>query len=211
MTEILNDQFAALHAERVRTWEPAQLQRNIDQRAGLVAAFDASAIVRPGDVAPDFTLVDTDGATLDLATLTADGPLVLVFFRHAGCPACNLAPPYYARTLYPHLGAARLVAVSPQVPDRLRAIRDRHALPFTVASDPDGALARAWGIRFASDAAATTGAANGDFPYPAVVIVDERRTVRFADASPDWLVRTESPRVLAALAALAALRFAEAA
>lgn len=208
MTDSLNDQFAALHAERVRTWEPAQLQRNIDQRAGLVAAFDPAAIVRPGDRAPDFTLTDTDGATLDLAGLTADGPLVLIFFRHAACPACNLALPYYARTLYPHIGDARLVAVSPQLPDRLRAIRERHALPFTVASDPDAALARAWGIRFDSDAAAVTGAANGDFPYPAVIIVDQRRTVRFVDASPDWLVRTEAPRILAALGAL---RFADAA
>lgn len=207
MTDSLNDQFVALHAERVRTWEPALLQRNIDQRAGLVAAFDPAAIVRPGDRAPDFTLIGTDGATLDLAGLTADGPLVLIFFRHAACPACNLALPYYARTLYPHVDA-RLVAVSPQLPDRLRAIGERHALPFTVASDPDAALARAWNIRFDSDAAAVTGAANGDFPYPAVIIVDQRRTVRFVDASPDWLVRTETPRILAALGAL---RFADAA
>lgn len=208
MTESLNDQFAALHAERVRTWEPAQLARNVDQRAGLAVAFDPAAIVRPDDRAADFRLIDTDGATLDLAGLTANGPLVLIFFRHAACPACNLALPYYARTLYPQLGNARLVAVSPQLPDRLAAIRDRHDLPFTVANDRDGALARAWNIAFDSDAAAVTGAADGDFPYPAVVIVDERCTVRFVDASPDWLVRTESPRILAALGAL---RFADAA
>ena len=208
MTETLNDQFAALHAERVRTWEPSQLQRNVDQRARLVAAFDPAAIVRPGDRAPEFSLIDTDGAALELAALTALGPLVLVFFRHADCPACNLALPYYARTLHPHLGNAQLVAVSPQLPERLRAIRERHALPFTVASDPDGALAAEWNIRFDSDASAVTGAANGDFPYPAVIIVDERQTVRFVDASPDWLVRTESPRVLAALCAL---RFSDAA
>ncbi len=208
MTETLNDQFAVLHAERVRTWEPSQLQRNVDQRARLVAAFDPATIVRPGDLAPEFSLIDTDGTALDLAALTADAPLVLVFFRHADCPACNLALPYYARTLYPQLGTARLVAVSPQLSERLRAIRERHALPFTVASDPDGALAAKWNIRFDSDAATVKGAANGDFPYPAVIIVDERQTVRFVDASPDWLVRTESPRILAALGAL---RFADAA
>lgn len=204
MTESLNEQFAELHAERVRTWEPAQLERNIDQRARLVAAFDPTAIVRPGDRAPDFTLTDVDGATLDLATLTAGGPLVLVFFRHAACPACNLALPYYARTLYPRLRLAgvRLVAVSPQLPERLRAIRDRHDLPFTVASDPDSRLARAWNIRFDSDAAETTGAANSDFPYPAVVIVDCDRVVRFVDASPDWLVRTEANVILEALGEL---------
>lgn len=201
MTESLNHQFEALHAERLRTWKPAQLQRNIDQRAGLVAAFDPAAIVRPGDRAPDFTLVDAGGATLDARALTADGPLVLIFFRHAACPACNLALPYYARTLFPRLRlrGVRLVAVSPQLPDRLRAIQERHDLPFTVASDPDGALARAWNIRFDSDAAEVTGAANGDFPYPAVVIVDSDRIVRFVDASPDWLVRTESHIVLDAL------------
>jgi hypothetical protein len=45
-----------------------------------------------------------------------------------------------------------LVAVSPQVPERLREIRERHALDFTVASDLDNA----WGGGWASSTATTS-------------------------------------------------------
>ena len=34
---------------------------------------------RPGDVAPDFALVDTEGQTVELSDATARGPVVLVF------------------------------------------------------------------------------------------------------------------------------------
>jgi peroxiredoxin len=35
----------------------------------------------PGEVAPDFTAVDADGAPRRLAELCQKGPLVLVFYR----------------------------------------------------------------------------------------------------------------------------------
>ena len=48
---------------------------------------------------------------------------MLVFFRSAGCPACNIALPYYRDELAPGLAAlgVRLIAVSPQVRERLVA------------------------------------------------------------------------------------------
>ncbi len=39
-TETLTAQFEALHAERVRTFDPAKLAKNIDRRRRLVEAFD---------------------------------------------------------------------------------------------------------------------------------------------------------------------------
>lgn len=201
MTESLNDQFAALHAERVRTWDPERLARNVEMRASLAAAFDPAAIVGVGDRVEPFTLLDVDGGTLTLDALVADGPAVLVFFRFADCPACNVALPYYQRTLWPHLQpGVRLVAISPQAPAALRAIKRRHQLGYTVASDPDNRLAAAWRLTFPAGASEIT--ADGALPYPAVVIVDADRTVRFVDASPDWLVRAESPLILAALGEL---------
>jgi hypothetical protein len=41
---------------------------------------------------------------------------------------------------------------------------------------------------------------------PALVVVDAGRVVRFADVSPDWMVRTEAGVVLEAVAAIAAGR-----
>lgn len=111
----LNQQLAALHAERVRTWDPAALQINIDQRRTLVETADPSVWIKEGDSVEPFVLKDVEGGDLTLESLTATGPAVLIFFRFAGCPACNIALPYYDKALAPALRdvGATLVAVSP--------------------------------------------------------------------------------------------------
>ncbi|WP_311267869.1 peroxiredoxin-like family protein [Sphingobium sp. WCS2017Hpa-17] len=213
-TESLTAQFQVLHAERVRTWEPTQLAKNVDRRARLVADFDPTAVVQVGDVVAPFSLESADGQVLTLDDLVADGPAVLIFFRFAGCPACNLALPYYDRQLRPALDAAgvRLVAVSPHLPEKgLGAIAERHGLGFPVANDRSNALARRFGISFDRNVVPEgqptpgwigdlTGTDSAEFPQPAVLIIDSDRVVRFVDISPDWLVRTEAPAILAALA-----------
>ena len=211
--ESLTAQFEALHAERLRTWEPEKLAKNVDQRKALVQAFDPGKVVKVGDRVAPFELTDSDGGTLTLDTLTAQGPVVLIFFRFAGCPACNLALPYYDRQLRPALDAVgiRLVAVSPHLPEKgLGEIRSRHGLGFPVASDRDNALGRRFGITFSRGEVPAgqptpgwigelTGTGTAEFPQPAVILIDGDHVVRFADISPDWLVRTEAPAILAAI------------
>jgi peroxiredoxin len=216
----LAKQLADLHAERLRTWDPAALKINIDQRAALVEQADPSAWIKAGDRVEPFTLLDVEGGELTLKGLTARGSAVLVFFRFAGCPACNIALPYYERALQPTLKAlgVPLVAVSPQVPERLGEIRIRHGLSFKVATDPGNALGRRFGILYTADEASqaaqrakggsigeTTGTGTWDLPQPTVVVIGPDQIVRFADVSPDWLVRTEAEPVIAAVRALAAV------
>ena len=206
MPESLNKLLSELHAERVRTWDPAKLQINVDQRRELVEAFDPANVIQAGDTLPDFTLLNVEGGEINRASLLSDGPAVLIFFRFAGCPACNIALPYYQRNLWPELKAAgiRLVAISPQVPERLVEIKQRHDVGFTVASDPGNALARAIGITYEANAASRSGGegpgwigevvgtGTWELPQPAVLVIDQDGIVTFADISPDWLVRTET-------------------
>ena len=216
----LNALLADLHAERLRTWDPAALKINIDQRATLVETADPSAWVKVGDTVEPFVLRDVEGGELTLKGLTARGPAVLVFFRFAGCPACNIALPYYERALQPTLKAlgVPLVAVSPQIPERLGEIRTRHALSFMVASDTDNTLGRRFGILYTADEASqaaqgarggsigeTTGTGTWELPQPTVVVIGRDGIVKFAQVSPDWLVRTEAEPVVAAVRALAAV------
>jgi len=216
MSASLNLLLAQLHAERVSTWDPGALRVNIDQRRTLVDKADRSGWVKAGDSAPDFRLTEVDGEELSLASLTAKGPVVLILFRFATCPACNIALPYYARHLWPELKAlgASLVAVSPQVPERLVEIKRKHGLEFQVASDQNR-LGRAFGVLYefdeASKAAAkarggfigdTTGTGTWELPMPTVVVIDRAGKVVFADVSPDWLVRTEAGPIIEAVRAL---------
>lgn len=215
--ESLHQIFRDLHAHRVKTMDPAALQVNINQRQTLVDTADPSRWVKAGDVLEPFSLEEVGGQVLTLDGLVADGPAVLVFFRFEGCPACNLALPYYQRNLLPGLKelGATLVAVSPQVPDRLGAIKERHQLGFHVATDRDNKLAQRFGITYSFDEASrqsslakgrgigeVTGTGTWELPQPTAVVIDQDRTVRFADVHPDWLLRTEAEPILDAVAAV---------
>jgi peroxiredoxin len=218
MPESVCASLAGLHAERVRTMAPEALAININQRRHLVETADRAAFVKQGDRVAPFTLDAAGGGVVSLEETLRHGPAVLVFFRFAGCPACNIALPYYQRTLYPGLRAlgATLIAISPQIPERLVDIRDRHGLAFPIASDRDNALGRRFGIVFTADAPSqkamldkgvslgdVTGTGTWDLPMPAVIVIAPDYRVHFADISPDWLVRTEVDPVLEAVRGIA--------
>ena len=209
--------LGALHAERLRSMDPAALKINIDQRRTLVETANYAGFVKPGDQVQGFILPEVDGGEVELDALLDKGPVVLVFFRFEGCPACNLALPYYQRRIHPALKAlgATLVAVSPQVPERLVAIKRRHELEFLVASDLGNALGRRFGILYTFDepskaAALARGAFIGDvtgtgtweLPMPAIVVIGQDGRVAFADVTPDWMERTEAEPVIAAVKSL---------
>lgn len=216
MSESLNQLLADLHAERLVSWAPEKLQVNINQRQHLVQNADHDAFVKAGDRIESFELLDVEGGTLSRDQLIANGPAVLIFFRFEGCPACNIALPYYQRQLLPTLKAlgVPLVAVSPQVPDKLIAIKLRHSLGFDVATDKDNTLGRRLGILYSFDEASrkaatdrggsigeTTGTGTWELPQPTVVVIDGNGRVVFAEVSPDWLVRTEAGPIIAAVKA----------
>ncbi|MBI6885043.1 peroxiredoxin-like family protein [Pseudomonas putida] len=219
MSESLNSLLADLHAQRLSTWEPEALQVNIDQRKRLVNEAQTEQYVQVGDTLLPFTLLKVEGGNLDSDELLAKGPAVLIFFRFAGCPACNIALPYYQRRLYPRLQAmgVPLVAISPQVRERLIEIKTRHNLALQVASDPENQLGRRLGILYSFDEPSRnvalakggsigeiTGTGTWELPQPAVVVIDSDGTVAFAEVSPDWLVRTEAEPVIQAVEKLLA-------
>jgi peroxiredoxin len=209
--ESLHQIFRDLHAHRVATMDPVKLAVNVQQRKTLVETADRAKFIKEGDRVDAFSAPEVDGKTLDLEALLAQGPAVLVFFRFEGCPACNLALPYYQRNLLPGLRklGASLTALSPQIPERLVEIKRRHNLEFNVASDLDNRLGAKFGILYSFDEASrkqslaggkgigeVTGTGTWELPMPTVVVIDQTRTVRFADVHPDWLIRTEAEPIL---------------
>ncbi len=211
----LRSRFQALEDERARTWTAGALAINHNQRALLVREHGKAPHICPGDILPDISLPAVGGSGVSLSQISAKSPAVLIFFRFAGCPACNIALPYYRDTLWPALSAAGipLIAISPQPPELLSDIVTRQALPFPVVSDTGLALSRALGITYRFDepsrqAALSKGgnsaSLNGlddtwELPKPAVLIIGPGRVVRFADISPDWMDRTASTTILDAL------------
>jgi peroxiredoxin len=217
LPESLRRLLAELHASRVATWRPEDLQVNIDQRQRLVDAAQHARFVKVGDVIEPFSVPNVSGGIVDLDTLLEKGPAVLIFFRFAGCPACNIALPYYQRHLLPALQSlgASLLALSPQIPDRLLDIQQRHGLEFIVATDLNNELGRQFGILYTADEASqraalargkpigdVTGTGTWELPMPTAIVVDRSRVVRFVDVAPDWLVRTEAEPIIDAVRAI---------
>lgn len=217
-SESVQKNLDALQAQRDADWSADDLARHLRYRQELERDADWSAMVKAGDVLAPFVLDEVDGGRVALADLVRTGPVVLIFFRFANCPACNAAMPVYRDSLAPELASlgAGLIAISPQVPELLAEIKRRFDLPFPVVSDPDASLIRSLGIAFApapdeqderrargEDMAKVLGNGRWDLPYPTVVVVDQDYVVRFADAHPDWMVRTDVGTILSAVQSLA--------
>ncbi len=196
--------------------------------ADVIAAFtaDQSAldargvpqnVAAPGSVMPDGDLLDVHGAPTSLARLRAGRPAVVVFYRGAWCPYCNIALRTYQAELVPALGqrGVELIAVSPQKPDGSLTSAQSNELTYSVASDPGNQIATALGILTepSPDSVAaqiklglnlTEANADGGkaLPMPTVVVIDAAGIIGWIDVHPNYTTRTEVPDILAAVDAV---------
>ena len=185
-----------------------------DRDAEAIGASDLFAgAPRAGDRAPTFRLPDARGGQLALDDLLTDGPVVLVFYRGAWCPYCNLQLAAFQSALGDIRAAgAALVAVSPQTPDQSLTFAEQKALEFPVLSDVGNAVAREYGLVFTqSDAVTATSRKlgieladfNGDdsnaLPAASTFVIDTDGVIRFASISGDYRWRVGPEEVLAAL------------
>jgi peroxiredoxin len=207
-----SDHLKAAAAERLPADVAGVFDRNV--REFLDQGIPSGA-VKAGDKLDPFTLDDATGTPVSLDQIVESGPAVIVFYRGGWCPYCNLALRTYQRELLPRLAEynARLVAISPQSPDQSLSTAEKAQLSFTVLSDPGSRLARRTGIAFQQadevlaaqrklglDLAQINAEGSTELPRPTVLVIDQERTVRFADVQPDYTARTEVADIVAALA-----------
>ncbi len=118
------------------------------EQAELAASAPAGHRPRRVAVLPDAELLDVHGAATTLYAAAGSGTSVLVFYRGAWCPYCNIALSAYQTQLLPQLTerGIPLVAISPQKPDGSLTMQQKHSLAFTVVSDPGNTIAGRLGI-----------------------------------------------------------------
>lgn len=100
-----------------------------------------------GAPAPDLTLPDHTGTTRRLSEFWADGPALLMFWRHFGC-GCGFER---ARRLNAEIADYRAAGLTPVIigqgePARAAAYRDEHQLDCTILCDPGHDAYRAYSI-----------------------------------------------------------------
>lgn len=100
--------------------------------------------LKPGDTAPDFSLLDQDGQKVKRSAFK--GRKVLVFFYPKaltpGCTqqACGL------RDLAGDIGDTQVVGISPDKPALQKKFDDTHGLGYPLLADEDHAVAEAFGV-----------------------------------------------------------------
>ncbi|HVV89689.1 MAG TPA: peroxiredoxin-like family protein, partial [Solirubrobacterales bacterium] len=159
-------------------------------------------------------LLDIHGTPRSLSAMLGGASAVVVFYRGAWCPYCNIALRTYQGELLPALRerGIGLIAISPQKPDGSLTMQEKHDLDFAVLSDPGQALATAAGIITAPgpdgvkaqlelglDLTEVNADGTTALPLPTVAIVAPDRTIRWLDVHVDYSTRTEPEQILAAL------------
>lgn len=166
-----------------------------------------------GEHAPVFSLPDANGTPVTLEDRLTDGPVVLSFYRGAWCPICNTELAALQQALPDiHARGARLIAVSPQAPDRSQELVQRLGLGYDVLSDADQAVIRAYRLQFALDEDLRSiyrgfnmalDEHNGDgtwnLPVPATFVLDQEGVVRARHVDPNYRERMNVEEILSAL------------
>lgn len=188
------------------------------EQDALTAGGIPEGVLAAGDAMPDGELLDVQGRPTTL-TATRDGAAaVVVFYRGAWCPYCNVALRAYEQDLTGPLAEAgvRLVAISPQTPDGSLSLREQAELTYDVVSDPGNQIATALGVLFTSsddvlatqkqlglDLTVVNADGTAGIPMPTVVVVDRAGAIAWIDVQPNYANRTEPAAILEAVARLA--------
>ncbi|MBF9072543.1 peroxiredoxin-like family protein [Streptacidiphilus fuscans] len=197
---------------------PAEVQAAFqDEQQQLGTAGLPTGLAPVGSAMPDGELLDVHGEPTTLTRARAGRPAVIVFYRGAWCPYCNIALRAYQEQLLPTLAArgVELVAISPQTPDGSLTMQQTKELTFTVLSDPGNQIADRLGILTAPterareaqvslglDLATVNADHTAALPMPTVAVIDAAGTIRWIDVHPNYATRTEPSDILAALTTL---------
>jgi len=188
--------------------ETLQIMMGATQR--LIESGIAEKSLKVGDKAPDFSLSDATGNTVSLKEILSNGPAVLNFYRGAWCPYCNLELKAFQAILpqIEELGA-KLVAISPNLPDKSLTSIEKHGLKFDVLSDLGNKVARDFGLvfvlddeiqqtyqAFGLDIPGHNGDESWELPIPATYVIETDGTVLHSFVNADYTKRMEPSEVV---------------
>jgi thioredoxin-dependent peroxiredoxin len=103
--------------------------------------------MNPGDPAPNVTLHFHTGESIPLADLYRDRVVVLFFYPKDGTAICTKEACAFRDSYEQFTDAgATVIGVSSDSAESHQQFADQHRLPFLLATDPDGALRKAFGV-----------------------------------------------------------------
>jgi peroxiredoxin Q/BCP len=127
-------------------------------------------MLSPGDPSPAFALPDAAGAVVSSADLRGK-PFVLFFYPKDNTPGCTVEACAFRDEYQSFVDVgAEVIGISSDDGASHERFARRHALPFRLLSDGDGATRRAFGVP----------ATLGILPGRVTFVVDAAGTIRYA-------------------------------
>src|SRR5918995_5795358 len=113
---------------------------------GPVDAGRVAGMLKQGDNAPDFTLLDQNGEPFTLSeSLKRKVWHLIYFYPKADTPGCT-AQACGLRDVAGEIGDTVVVGISPDSPTRLAKFDAKYGLGFQLLSDPDHVVAEQYGV-----------------------------------------------------------------
>jgi peroxiredoxin len=137
-----------------------------------------------------FELPDQQDYPWSLSGQLEMGPVMLIFYSGDWSPFCNGQLASYARKIEEfEKRGAQIAGISVDPPSNNARMVGKLLLPFPLLSDPEGELARLYGLWNAEDGVT----------LPSVVVIDQSGEVRYLHSGTDVADRPRDEEVLAAL------------
>jgi peroxiredoxin Q/BCP len=104
-------------------------------------------MLKPGDTAPVFTLLDQHGQPFSLEQSLRERKAwhLIYFYPKADTPGCTVQA-CGLRDIAGEIGDTVIVGISPDAPPRLKRFDDKYRLGFTLLSDVDHDVAERYGV-----------------------------------------------------------------
>lgn len=157
-----------------------------------------------GEKAPDFTLRNATGELVRLYDYVNKGYVILTWYRGGWCPYCNITLHQLQEELpeFEKLGA-KLIALTPELPDQSLSTAEKNNLSFEVLSDVGNKVGKTYGVVFTLtdevakiyqekfDLHGYNGDSSNELPLAATYIIRPDGTIIYAFLNADYRNRAE--------------------
>ncbi len=209
----LNKRIEDMQKEMLSGIPEETLETIMTENKKIIMSRIEEGALKAGQKIPEFRLNNHLNGTVHSAELLGKGPLIISFYRGSWCPYCNLelnALQAYNDKFREQ--GARLVAVTPELPDGTLSSIEKHDLSFQVLTDIENRLAEKFGLvftlseklkevykGFGFDLEKSNGNNKWQLPIPATYIVRPDGVIEYAFVNADYTKRLEPETILARL------------
>lgn len=200
--------------QQMATALPAELLVEFGASLSQLQESDAGkTALEVGNKAPNFSLQNHEGQSVELSALLVKGPVIINFIRGSWCPFCMAELSQYQSLLADESETNRfkgtILFITPQLIEKSEAMLSDSAHNLLVLSDPQNSVARMFGLLFTLDEKSQDSYAsiginlaklNGDesyeLPIPATYVVDTSQHISYRFVDVNYMVRAEPKEIL---------------